>query len=66
VQGLAISPAYSDSDHGLESQELNELERNFKSFIQSHLSDKEPEDYDLVWQWEKFLFDKSQRAQATG
>jgi hypothetical protein len=47
----------------LERQELNELEQNFKSFIQSHLSDKEPEDYDFVWQWEKFLFDKSQRTQ---
>jgi hypothetical protein len=49
----------------LESQELSELERNFKSYIQSHLSEKEPEDYDLVWQWEKFLFVKSQRARAS-
>jgi len=50
----------------LERQELNELDRNFRSFIRSHLSDEDPEDYDLVWQWEKFLFDKSQQAQASG
>jgi len=49
----------------LESQELNELDRMFRSFIQSHLSGKEPEDYDLVWQWQKFLFDKTQRAQTS-
>jgi len=42
----------------LESQELSELDKNFRLFIRSHLSEKEPEDYDLVWQWEKFLFDK--------
>jgi hypothetical protein len=49
----------------LESQELDELDRNFRSFIQSHLSGREPEDYDIVWQWEKFLFDKGQRTQAS-
>jgi len=49
----------------LERQELDELDRTFKSFIQSHLSDKEEEDRDLVWQWEKFLFEKSQRARAS-
>jgi hypothetical protein len=47
----------------LHKQELSELERNFKSFIQSHLDEEDTEDYDLVWQWEKFLFDKAQRAQ---
>jgi hypothetical protein len=51
-----------DCDHGLERQELRELERNFKSFIQNHLDERAPEDYDLVWQWQKFLFDKNQRA----
>jgi len=66
VQPLPISYTRVCDERGLESQELSELERNFKSFIQSHLSDEEPEDYDLVWQWEKFLFDKSQRVQASG
>ena len=49
----------------MESQELSELEKNFKSFIRPHLSDKEPEDYDLVWQWQKFIFDKKRRAKAS-
>jgi len=51
-----------DSDQSVERQELDELDRNFKSFIQPHLSDKESEDRDLVWEWEKFLFDKGKRA----
>ena len=66
VQALAISGERLLDDRDLESQELSELERNFKSFIQSHLSDEEPEDYDFVWQWEKFLFDKSRRVQGSG
>jgi hypothetical protein len=45
----------------LEKQELSELERDFKSRILPHLSDKDPEDYDLVWRWQKYLFDKGQR-----
>jgi hypothetical protein len=49
----------------LEKQELSELEKNFKSFIQPHLDDKDSEDYDLVWQFQKFLFDKSQRGEAS-
>ena len=49
----------------MERQELNELDRKFRSFIRSRLSDKDLEDYDLVWQWEKFIFDKSQQAQAS-
>jgi hypothetical protein len=63
VQCLAISSAEHDKDYGLERQELDELDRDFKSFIQPHLSDKDPEDYDIVWQWQKFLFEKSQRTQ---
>jgi len=48
----------------LGSKELDELERNFKSNILPHLSDKDPKDYDLVWQWQKFVFDKNQRGRA--
>jgi len=47
----------------LEKQELRELKRNFRSFIQPHLKDGDSEDYDLVFQWQKFLFEKSQRVQ---
>ena len=45
----------------MEKQELSELERNFKSFIQPHLSEKDSEAYDLVWQMEKYIFDKGQQ-----
>ena len=41
-------------------QELDRLEENFRTFIQPHLHG-EREDYDLVWGWEKFLFDKKER-----
>ena len=42
----------------MEKQELGKLERNFRSFIQPHLSEKDSESYDLVWQMQKYLFDK--------
>jgi len=58
---LSYPPVDCVDDIVMERQELDELDRNFKSFIQSHLSDKESEDRDLVWQWEKFLFDKGRR-----
>jgi hypothetical protein len=61
VQRLAISYAESHADRELEKQELSELERNFKSHIQKHLDDNDSEAYDLVWEWEKFLFDKGQQ-----
>ena len=64
VQCLVISSA--ESDDILEREELDELDKDFKSFIQPHLSDKDPEDYDIVWQWQKFLFEKSQRTQPSG
>lgn len=47
----------------LDTYELDELRRSFKSFIQPHLVSQDSEDYELVWQWEKFIFDKSQRIQ---
>jgi hypothetical protein len=39
--------------------------RTFRTFIQPHLSGEDPEDYDLIWGWEKFVYDKSQRVQAS-
>jgi cupin superfamily acireductone dioxygenase involved in methionine salvage len=41
-------------------QELDRLEENFRTFIQPHLHG-DREDYDLVWGWQKFVFDKNQR-----
>ena len=65
VQGLPISAAQNGADHGLATQEIDELEESFKSFIHSNLDEAEPEDYDLVWQMEKYLFDKNQRLQTS-
>jgi len=45
----------------MQKQELGKLEKNFRSLIQSHLNDNDSEAYDLVWQWEKYLFDKGQQ-----
>ncbi|HXY56432.1 MAG TPA: hypothetical protein VEH01_02350 [Nitrososphaerales archaeon] len=47
------------------TREIDELEETFKSFIHSNLDEAEPEDYDLVWQMEKYLFDKNQRLHAS-
>jgi len=41
-------------------EELDRLDENFRSFIQPHLQG-EREDYDLVWGWQKFIFDKGER-----
>ena len=65
VQGLPISAAQIVADHGLATREIDELEETFKSFIHSNLDEAEPEDYDLVWQMEKYLFDKNQRLHAS-
>jgi hypothetical protein len=60
---LSYLLAIIKSDKGLQKQELKELEKSFRSFIQPHLNDKDSEDFDLVWQWQKFLYDKGQRVQ---
>jgi len=41
-------------------EELDRLEENFHDFIQPHLHG-EGEDYDMIWKWQKFIFDKGER-----
>jgi hypothetical protein len=45
----------------LKKREFNRLQKNFRSYIQPFLSGEDLEDYDLIWGWEKFLYDKSQK-----
>jgi hypothetical protein len=42
-------------------KELNRLEENFRSYIQPYLKGEDLEDYDLIWGWQKFVYDKGQR-----
>jgi len=49
----------------LKRQELSQLEENFRSYIQPFLDGEDTEDYDLIWGWQKFVYDKSQRIQAS-
>jgi len=51
----------SSADRCLEKQELAELDEKFRNFILSHLDGKDSEDYDLMFEWQKFMYDKSQR-----
>ena len=44
-------------------EELERLQHDFKSYIQPHLKG-EPEDYDLIWGWQKFIDDKEDRLRA--
>lgn len=49
----------------MKRQELSQLEENFRSYIQPFLEGEDTEDYDLIWGWQKFVYDKSQRIQAS-
>lgn len=45
----------------MEKQELAELDEKFRNLILPHLDGKDSEDYDLMFEWQKFIYDKSQR-----
>ncbi len=45
----------------MESEELDELRKNFRSYILPYLDGDDRADYDLVWLWEKFLYEKGRR-----
>lgn len=47
----------------LERSEVDQLRKNFRSYIQPYLSGEHREDYDLIWGWEKFMNEKSEREQ---
>jgi hypothetical protein len=50
---------------GLEKQELTELDEKFRNIILPHLDGKDPEDYDLLFEWQKFIYDKGQRVRTS-
>jgi hypothetical protein len=47
----------------LDKEELDRLQQSFESYIQPHLNGQ-PEDYDLIWGWQKFIYDKGERLRA--
>ena len=50
---------------GTSKDELNQLQRAFNSHILPHLKGAS-EDYDLVWGWQKFVYEKEERIKGSG
>ena len=42
----------------MDRKSLNALGENFKNFIMPLLNEKEPEDYHLIWEFQKFFHTK--------
>jgi hypothetical protein len=62
---LAVNPGVQRAKavRELHREELNRLQENFESYIQPHLLGH-PEDYDLIWGWQKFIYDRGERLRA--
>lgn len=50
---------------GLEKQELAELDKKFRNVILPRLEGEDQADYDLLYEWQKFMYDKGRRDQAS-
>jgi hypothetical protein len=49
----------------LEKQDLTKLDEKFRTFILPNLDGKDSADYDLVFEWQKFIYDKGQRVRSS-
>jgi len=49
----------------MQKRDLAELDEKFRSFIVPHLDGKDSEDFDLMYEWQRFIYNKSQRAGTT-
>ena len=53
------------SVRGMSKEELDRMKNDFSSHILPHLKGEDSEDYDLVWGWQRFVYEKEERIRAS-